>query len=337
VTAIGNATVYIGPPPLTPLRILTSWRPDLPTLLVVLALGASYLLAVRRLRARGRSWPRRHVLLFLGVGLGGIALASMSFLGVYADTLFWVRACTVILLLMLAPYGLAMGMPVTLADSVLSGRGQVRLRRALQSRPARVLTSPPVTSVVMIGTPWLLYFTAYYPAALRSSTVDELLRVHLVLAGFLYVYARMQRDLVPRHYPHLVSYGISIAESIFDAVLGLVLWLDSGHLVASGYYHALARPWGPSLRTDQVIGAGIIWIGGDLAGLPFLGGLLTQMGRDDDTEAALVDAALDAAPDTTSPQAPDGGTPSDGDQPPGRPRLWWEDDPMLAERFGRRR
>ena len=36
-------------------------------------------------------------------------------------------------------------------------------------------------------------------------------------------------------------------------------------LRAADYYHALARTWGPDLRTDQIVGAGILWIGGDPA------------------------------------------------------------------------
>src|SRR5205807_1198699 len=80
----------------------------------------------------------------------------------------------------------------------------------------------------------------------------------------------LQLDPVPRQYPHLLSMWITLVEVVLDAALGLTLWL-TGHLVAGNYYQALGRNWGPSLRTDQILGAGALWLIGDLAGLPFVG------------------------------------------------------------------
>jgi cytochrome c oxidase assembly factor CtaG len=323
--------VYHGPGPLTPLAVFDHWTLNVPALLLVVLLGGAYLFGVRRVRARGQDWPAQRVAQFLLVGLLSIVLATMSFLGAYDDTLFWVRAATIILLLMLGPYGLAMSLPVTLLEATLGEPGRARLRSVLHGRVARVVTSPPITSLLMMGTPWALYYSGYYVEVLEHPVVDQLFRLELLVTGFLYVYARMQRDLVPRRYPPLVAYGISIAEGLVDAVLGLVLWLDSGHLVASGYYHLLARPWGPSLRNDQVIGAGVIWIGGDLAGLPFLYGVLTQMRRDDDADAAEVDALLDAEQDEREAARLTAG-PAEEVVPQ---RMWWEDHPDLGQRFRR--
>src|SRR5258708_3967354 len=90
-------------PPLTPSSALTGWTADLPTIGLVVVLGAGYVAAVRRC-ARGADtpWPRsRHVA--FGVGLGLLALMGVSFVGRYADTLFWVRALQVITLLMVVP------------------------------------------------------------------------------------------------------------------------------------------------------------------------------------------------------------------------------------------
>jgi Cytochrome c oxidase caa3 assembly factor (Caa3_CtaG) len=72
---------------------------------------------------------------------------------------------------------------------------------------------------------------------------------------------------VPRRYPYLVSIWITFAEAIFGGALGLML-IFGRHLVAGDYYQALGRLWGPSLRQDQVIGGGALWLIGDLAGLP---------------------------------------------------------------------
>jgi cytochrome c oxidase assembly factor CtaG len=316
-------------PPLTPTTALTSWLVDPLSLLLAAVLGGAYWWALRRLAGRGERWPRGRSVSF-GLGIGLILLFGSSFFGVYANTLFWVRATDVIVGLMVVPLLLAMGSPLALALATLSGPAADRVRRALASRAARVLTFPATASVFLIVTPWLLYFTGYYEAALRSPAVDTLLRLHLLIAGFLYFYSRLQLDPVPHRYPHLISIVITFAEVIFDAALGLVLWLGP-ELVAHNYYLALHRTWGPSPRTDQVIGAGVLWLVGDLAGLPFLAALLNRMAVDDKLEAAEIDQELDAR-EAEAPRA----TGDQGDPAEPAP-LWWENDPVLAERFRRNR
>jgi hypothetical protein len=134
---------------------------------------------------------------------------------------------------------------------------------------------------------------------------------------------------------------------IFDGVLGLTLWL--GPLVAAQYYLALHRGWGPDLRMDQIIGAGVMWIGGDLAGLPFLAAVMNRMMHEDHRHAVAIDAELDAleaastgrADAAEPPAVPATGiatqtTPpsiQSGTRPP--TRLWWQDHPELAKRFHR--
>jgi cytochrome c oxidase assembly factor CtaG len=133
-------------------------------------------------------------------------------------------------------------------------------------------------------------------------------------------------DPVPKEYPYLVGLWVSAGEVVGDAVLGLAV-LSSQTLLAGAYYHALARPWGPSLRSDQIIGGGALWVLGDLVGLPFLAAQFIQMIREDRVEAAQVDAELDQAAAAAGPQAP--GEPAPDEQP------WWEKDPRFADRFRR--
>lgn len=309
--------------------MLTSWMVDPLSLVLAAVLGGAYWWALRTLARRGEHWPRGRSVAF-GLGIGLILLFGASFLGGYADTLFWVRATDVIVGLMVVPLLLAMGSPLALALATLPAPAADRLRRALATRTARVLTFPATASVLLIVTPWLLYFTGYYQAALRSPAVDTLLRLHLLIAGFLYFYSRLQLDPVPHRYPHLISIVITFAEVIFDAALGLVLWLGPD-LVARDYYLALQRTWGPSPRTDQIIGAGVLWLVGDLAGLPFLAALMSRMAVDDEREAAEIDQELDAR-EAEAPRA--SGDQGDAAEPA---PLWWENDPVLAARFQRHR
>jgi cytochrome c oxidase assembly factor CtaG len=177
------------------------------------------------------------------------------------------------------------------------------------------------TSLAMLATPWLLYLTPWYTAALANDWVGAPTRIVLVAIGFGYFYARLQADPVPRKYPQLVSLLISVAETLGDGVLGLVIW--QGSLIAAPYYSALHRSWGPDQRLDQTIGAGVLWILGDVVGLPFVLLLMRALSRDERAHAVQVDAELDRTEEAAESEAA---------APSG---LWWEDDPQMRERFRR--
>ncbi len=295
-------TGYHGPPELTLARAFTSWTLDLPMLVVALFAAGSYLGAARRVRRVGRSWPPCRIV-FAGLGLGLLILATMSWLGVYQNVLFWVRAVQTILLLLLVPLFLALGRPVTLVIAALPQRLGGRVEAAIRGRAAGILTFPLITAVVLIATPFLLYLTGWYAAGLHNGLVRELTYLVLIAPGFVFFWTLLRVDPVPREYPYLVALWITGAEVIFDAFLGIAVIADQ-HLIAGTYYRALARPWGPNLRTDQILGGGALWILGDLVGLPFLAAMLIQMIREDEAEAAEIDAELDAR-ETAAAPAPD--------------------------------
>jgi cytochrome c oxidase assembly factor CtaG len=132
---------------------------------------------------------------------------------------------------------------------------------------------------------------------------------------------------VPKEYSYAVSMWITGAEVIGDAFLGLAI-IASQNLIGAAWYHALARPWGPTLQSDQIIGGGALWILGDLVGLPFLAAQLIQLIREDESDAARVDAELDAREVARQAEA---GVLAEGEQTGERP--WWEDDPRFRGRF----
>ena len=146
---------------------------------------------------------------------------------------------------------------------------------------------------------------------------------------------------MPKQYPYAVSMWITGAEVIGDAFFGIAVIAYQG-LIGGAYYHALARPWGPSLATDQVIGGGVLWILGDLVGLPFLAVQLIHMMREDESDAARIDAELDAQQaqlEASRPaaqarlEAPVLPAESQEAQESNEPKLWWQGDPRLTGRF----
>ena len=332
---------YLGPPELTAARVLTEWTLDIPVLVAVLLAGGLYLAGMRRVR-RARPWPPGRAVAFYAGGLGTVIIATMSFVGVYQGVLFYIRSVQTILLLLVVPLFVALGRPLTLITAAAPRAGR-RLDAVVHSRLARALTFPAIPTLVIVLVPFVLYFSPWYAASLRSGTVRELTYLALLAPGFVFFWMFLRVDPVPRAYPYLVGLWVSAGEVVGDAVLGLAIIAYQG-LIAGAYYHALARPWGPSLRSDQVIGGGVLWVLGDIVGLPFLAAQFIQMIREDETEAASVDAELDAVEAAENAAAAGAVTVATGaDADPAEPgaaarepagsQPWWERDPRFSGRF----
>jgi cytochrome c oxidase assembly factor CtaG len=318
-TLSGNTVIVMcaDPGPLTWAAVVRTWHLDLSSATVIVLLATAYAWCYGRSQDRGQ--PVEHAQAWcMGIGIVLWALATISMIGAYAYTLFWVRALQVLLLLYVVPLFIARGKPVTVVRNALRPAGRDRIDRLLATRLARVLAHPLATSLAMLGTPWLLYLTPWYTAALRNDWIGAPTRVLLVAVGFGYFYARLQADPVPRKYSQLISLLITVAEALGDGILGLVIW--QGPLIATVYYSGLHRSWGPDPRLDQTIGAGIIWILGDVVGVPFVLLLMRALSRDEKAHAIRIDAELDMAEAAESEIA----TPS---------ALWWENDPHLRDRF----
>jgi cytochrome c oxidase assembly factor CtaG len=333
------ASVYHGPPQLTFARAVSSWTLDPWSLTVIFIAGALYLAGVRRIRRDGTVWPAGRVISFCGLGLGFAVVATMSSVGVYQPVVFYMRSVQTILLLLVVPLFLALGRPLTLIIGTVPRLGPW-LDAAIRSRFARLATFPAITTFVLVLTPFLIYFTPWYAAGFRSALVAQLTQLALMAPGFVFFWTLLRVDPVPKAYPYVVALWITAAEVLGDAVLGLAVIADPG-LLAASYYHALARPWGPDLATAQVIGGGVLWIFGDIVGLPFLAAQLIQMIREDEADAEVIDAELDAqdaAAIASEAQARDASAGADPAAAatasmPVTQRPWWETDRRFADRF----
>jgi len=354
------AAGYHGPPALTVTRALTEWTLDPWMLVLIVLLGGGYLAGVRRVRAsEGRpprddrdnaaAWPAVRAIWFCGLGLGFLIIATMSWVGVYQSVLLYPRAVQTVLLVLVVPLFLALGRPFTLFAAVFPRAG-ARLEAVIRCRPARILTFPAITTFALVAVPFVMYFTSWYTAVFHSTTLRELTFLVLMVPGFVFFWTLLRVDPVPKKYSYAVAMWITGAEVIGDAFFGIAVIADQ-NLIGASYFHALARPWGPTLATDQVIAGGVLWVLGDLVGLPFLAAQLIHMMREDESDAARIDAELDAqqahleatrlSADSQQPQPSTpaiSATPADKADPaafdePQEPQLWWETDPRFTSRF----
>ena len=216
----------------------------------------------------------------------------MSFLGAYAHTLFWVTAAQTALLLTVVPVLLVLGAPVSLLVRA-APPWEPRVERFLGSAAMRALTFPIIGSLLVATMPFLVYYTPWFEASLRWWPVYWLLHVVLLAVGLLFFWPVISLDRPPRVH-HVALTVIVLAETLFDAVPGIALWLGKA-LIAQDYYREVARPWGRSLLSDQQFGGVVLWGIGELVGLPLLMLVVVQWVRTDAAEAARIDAELDLA------------------------------------------
>ncbi|WP_372411937.1 cytochrome c oxidase assembly protein [Streptomyces luteireticuli] len=323
----------------TPARLLDTWQADPFGLALVALLGGLYAWGVVRLHRRGERWSPARTAAFALLGLGTIAVATMSSLAVYGHELFWPTALQNLALDLLAPLGLALGDPLGLARRALSAGGVARLDRAVRGRTVRVLTFPLVTTGLVLGSELAVYLTPYLGTALRHEWVHRLLYLHLLTAGCLFVLPMLTREeLLPSWCTHPVRALLVFVDGLVDAVPGIVV-MTSGTLVADGWYATRQHDWGPSPAHDQALGGGLMIAVAELVGLPFLIAVFVEWLRAERGRTAALDRRLDAELERVPvPAAKAGaGAKTEAKAEAELTRPWWETDGgVVGERYRRR-
>ncbi|MGW2239560.1 cytochrome c oxidase assembly protein [Streptomyces sp. NPDC001759] len=318
-------------PELTPGRLFTSWQWDLPALLLVALLGGLYGWGVLRLRGRGEPWPVARAAAFGLLGLGALVVATMSALAVYDRVLFWPAAVQNILLDLIAPLGLALGDPLRLALRALPEPAAGRVRRAMTGRTVRVLTFPLVSTVLVLATELTVYFTPYFETALRVGWLHQVMYLHLLLAGCLFVVPVLTREeALPRWCTHPVRAALVFLDGIVDAVPGIVV-MTHGTLIAGAWYLHHAPAWSPDVQHDQQVGGGAMVSIAELVALPFLLAILVQWARTERAETVALDRRLATE---LVPAGPVQGSAQESDLV----RPWWEtENSAVAQRIRQQR
>lgn len=325
--SVVSVLAYVGPPAPGLAAVPTAWHIDPLVLVVGLIAAVGYLTGMRRVHRAGGHWPATRTFSFFGLGLVSLAATAMGWPGVYAPVLFSVYALQVVALLMVVPLLLALGRPISLAKAALGPAGSTRLDAVLHSRPARLVTVPVVSPLLLALVPFLIFFTPWYQGTLQHPLLGSATHLLLLLVGLAVLVPLWEADTIAARIPYVVALLFAFIELLADAVPGIVIRLDT-HVIAGGYLAALGRPWGPTLLHDQQLGGDFLWCIGEAVDVPFLGLLLLQWFRADARDARHIDEVLDVAAAVDGRRAGrDEGVDDGGDRP------WWETD---ASVFGDR-
>jgi putative copper resistance protein D len=278
-------------PPISVSRLITEAELDSWIAVVLVVAAGAYLYGVHRLKARGDHWPAARTWLFLGPGLGSIALVTLSGLHAYDTTLLSVHMIQHMVLSMVAPIFLALGAPVTLALRTTTGRPRRALLAALHSRLARVLAFPLVAYAIFVVNPFVLYFTGLYRLTLQHELLHELVHTHFILTGCLFFWPLVGLDPLPGRWPYPARALLMVLSVPFHTVLGLTI-MQSSTLVGGDWYPSLHLGW-VDPASDQQVAGGVLWAGGEIVSVTMLAVLVLQWMRASEREARRVDRELD--------------------------------------------
>jgi putative membrane protein len=259
--------------------------------LLLLVSAALYLAGVATLRRRGDRWPVSRSVLFIGPGLGSIAVVTMSGIEAYDTTLLSIHMIQHMVLSMIAPIFLALGAPVTLALRTLPRRPRALVLAVLHSRVVKVLTFPLVAYGLFVVTPFVLYFTGLYGVTMHSEFVHEVTHAHFIAVGCLFFWPLLGIDPLPGRWPYPGRALLMFLSTPFHTVLGLTI-MQSKTLIGGDWYPSLGLSW-VNPFDDQRTAGGILWAGGEIVSVTMLAVLIAQWMRHAEREARRIDRQLD--------------------------------------------
>jgi putative copper resistance protein D len=275
-------------------RVISLYDPDALMIGVLITAVALYIKGVVILSRRGDKWPVGRTVAF-ALGVSVIDYATSGGLGVYAKFSFEYHMIAHMALGMIAPIGIVLGAPITLALRTLpQGRNPeergVRgtLIALLHSKPAGIVTNPIVILALFDGSLFVLYMTPLFGNMMPSHLGHLVMNVHFLLAGILFFHVIIGIDPNPRKVPHLVRIVILFAAMSIHAFFAVAL-ISTSTVIDQGYFASLQTPWNLDLLADQHAGGSIAWAMGEIPILMALVATFIQWMRDDKRETKRID------------------------------------------------
>jgi putative copper resistance protein D len=275
-------------------RLLLLYQPDALIMGILILLVALYIKGVVVLTKRGDKWPVGRTISF-ALAISAIDFATSGGLGVYALFSFEYHMIAHMVIGMIAPIGLVLSAPVTLALRTLpigrtpEERGvRGMLIALLHSRYAVILTNPISALALFDGSLFVLYFTDLFGNLMQSHAGHLFMNIHFLLAGFLFFHVIIGIDPNPKKIPYIVRIVVLFAAMSIHAFFSIAL-ISASTLLDGGYFASLQTPWLTDLLADQNAGGSIGWAMGEIPIILALVATFIQWMRDDKRETKRID------------------------------------------------
>ena len=288
------------PAPPTFSRVLLGYEADGLMLGLLIFLVALYIKGVIILTKRGDKWPVGRTIAF-ALGISAVDFATSGGLGLYSHFAFSNHMMAHMVLGMIAPIGIVLGAPITLALRTLPlGRNQQEsgirgvFIELLHSKLSKFYTNPVVALAIFDGSLFALYFTPLFGKLMQGHSGHFFMSLHFLLAGFLFFQVLIGIDPLPRKVPHIAKIVVIFAAMSIHAFFSISV-MSATTLLDGGYFELLQRPWATDLLADQKLGGAIGWAMGEVPILLALLATFMQWLKSDKNEAARIDRAADRA------------------------------------------
>lgn len=288
------------PAPPTFSRVLLGYEADGLMLGLLIFLVALYIKGVIILTKRGDKWPVGRTIAF-ALGISAVDFATSGGLGLYSHFAFSNHMMAHMVLGMIAPIGIVLGAPITLALRTLPlGRNQQEsgirgvFIELLHSKLSKFYTNPVVALAIFDGSLFALYFTPIFGKLMQGHSGHFFMSLHFLLAGFLFFQVLIGIDPLPRKVPHIAKIVVIFAAMSIHAFFSISV-MSATTLLDGGYFELLQRPWATDLLADQKLGGAIGWAMGEVPILLALLATFMQWLKSDKNEAARIDRAADRA------------------------------------------
>ncbi|MSO25364.1 MAG: hypothetical protein EXQ73_00315 [Candidatus Nanopelagicaceae bacterium] len=288
------------PAPPTLSRVLLGYEADGLMLGLLIFIVALYIKGVVILTRRGDKWPVGRTIAF-ALGISAVDFATSGGLGLYSHFAFANHMMAHMVLGMIAPIGIVLGAPITLALRTLPlGRNQQEsgirgiFIELLHSKLSKFYTNPVVALVIFDGSLFAVYFTPLFGNIMQGHSGHFFMSLHFLLAGFLFFQVLIGIDPLPRKVPHIAKIIVIFAAMSIHAFFSISV-MSATTLLDNGYFELLQRPWATDLLADQKLGGAIGWAMGEVPILLALLATFLQWLKADKNEAARIDRAADRA------------------------------------------
>ena len=188
--------------------------------------------------------------------------------GTYGRVLFSMHMVQHMTIATAVPVFLVLGTPVTLALRTTRRRTDFSsgprewLLRLVHSVPAALLGHPLVAATLFVVGMVGFYYSSAFETSLESHTAHLLMTAHFLVTGYLFAECIVGADPGLKRPPYPLRALLLMVTFAFHALFSVSL-MASDQVLASRWFEALQRPWGPSLLSDQQAGAGIGWVMGE--------------------------------------------------------------------------